>query len=110
MRLLEQNTNEEIEKYRILLNQALAKKFRDELTFEQIRFPTNQKLVKGVTYIQGYVNVPQATIKNQETKSKGEIRFHLGKEPEVSEKLQHSGVRNKLVNDIKELINKKFNL
>lgn len=110
MKLLEENTNEEIEKYRSLLNQALAKKFRDEFTFDQIKFPPNQKIVKGVTYIQCYVRIPQVSIKNDNTKSMGELRIHLGKDPEVSEKLKHSGVRDKLVNDIKELINKKFNL
>ena len=109
MRLLEQNTNEEIEKYRVLLNQSLAKKYRDEeLSYDKIRFI--DKTVKETTYLSGYITIPQCTFKGNQYKSIGEVRFNLGKKNEVMKQLEHLGLRDKLINEIKKRINEKFNL
>ena len=109
MKLLKEDVNEDIEKYKKLLNQSLAVKYRDEdLSYEKIKFL--DKEISGIRYIQCYISIPQCSIKNDSSKSLGEIRFHIGKSEDVIRQLEHHGLRDKLVNEIKKRINERFEL
>jgi hypothetical protein len=106
---IDENTIEEIEKYKKLLNQSLAKKYRDEqLSYDKIKFLDEE--IRGIRYIQCYVTIPQITIKNDPFKSMGALRFHIGKSEDVIRQLEQPNLRDKLVNEIKKRINKRFDI
>jgi hypothetical protein len=106
---INQNTIEEIEKYKKLLNQSLAKKYRDEeLSYEKIKF--TDRPIRGHNYIRGYITIPQCSIKNDPTKPLGLMFFHLGKSEDVIRQLEQPNLRDKLVNEIKKRINERFDI
>ena len=108
MKLLKEDVNEDIAKYKKLLNQSLAVKYRDEdLSYEKIKFLDEE--IRGIRYIQAYITIPQSFTKG-ERNPQGLIRFHLGRTDKVTEQLEHVGLRDKLVNEIKKRINESFNI
>lgn len=108
MKLLTEDVNEDIAKYKKLLNQSLAVKYRDEdLSYERIKFRDME--ISGIRYIQAHIAIPQSFTKG-ERNPQGTIAFHLGRTDKVTEQLQHAGLRDKLVNEIKKRINERFNI
>jgi hypothetical protein len=106
---IDQNTIEDIAKYKKLLNQSLAVKYRDEeLSYENIKF--TDRPIRGHNYIRGYITIPQCSIKNDPIKPLGLMFFHLGKSEDVIRQLEQPALRDKLVNEIKKRINERFDL